>query len=100
MEKGLQEQLRQLQKENAELKRKLQLQRQVMSSRREEVNGHRLHCEVSVSDAVPCITLGITGNKKDYSDVLVHRLIGDKVTVLVDSKTKDVHAGNLVKELA
>ncbi len=38
--------------------------------------------------------LRITGNK-DYSDVLVLvAAIGDKVNVLVASKTKNVHAGN------
>ena len=50
---------------------------------------------------VPFVPLQITGNKKDYSDLLVLvAAIGDKVNVLVASKTKDLHAGNLVKELA
>ena len=49
----------------------------------------------------PFVPLRITGNKKDYSDVLVLvAAIGDKVNVLVASKSKDIHAGNLVKELA
>ena len=50
---------------------------------------------------VPFVPLRITGSKKDYSDVLVLvAAIGDKVNLLVASKTKDIHAGNLVKELA
>ena len=50
---------------------------------------------------VPFVPLPITGNKKDYSDVLVLvAAIGDKVNVLVASKTKEVHAGNVIKELA
>ena len=50
---------------------------------------------------LPFVLCQITGNKKDYSDLLVLvAAIGDKVNVLVASKTKDVHAGNLIKELA
>ena len=39
--------------------------------------------------------------QKDYSDVLVLvASIGDKVNLLVASKSKEVHAGNLIKTLA
>ena len=50
---------------------------------------------------MPFVLLQITGNKKTtlIFFVLV-AAIGDKVNVLVASKTKDLHAGNLVKELA
>ncbi|MFX3882813.1 DHHA1 domain-containing protein, partial [Streptococcus suis] len=38
---------------------------------------------------------------KDYSDFLVLvAAIGDKVNVLLASKSSDVHAGNLIKVLA
>ena len=57
--------------------------------------------QVSVSDAGALRTFADTWKQKDYSDVLVLvAAIGDKVNVLAASKTKDVHAGNLIKELA
>ncbi|CIV27263.1 alanyl-tRNA synthetase [Streptococcus pneumoniae] len=100
---GLQEQLRQLQKENAELKEKAaaaaagDIFKDV-----KEVNGHRyIASQVSVSDAGALRTFADNWKQKDYSDLLVLvAAIGDKVNVLVASKTKDLHAGNLVKELA
>ena len=100
---GLQEQLRQLQKENAELKEKVAAAAagDVFKDVK-EVNGHRyIASQVSVSDAGALRTFADNWKQKDYSDVLVLvAAIGDKVNVLVASKTKDVHAGNLVKELA
>ena len=68
-----------------------------------EVNGHRPIASQSfcIRMQVPFVPLRITGNKKTTPDVLVLvAAIGDKVNVLVASKTKDLHAGNLVKELA
>ena len=100
---GIQEQLRQLQKENAELKEKAAAAAagDVFKDVK-EVNGHRyIASQVSVSDAGALRTFADNWKQKDYSDVLVLvAAIGDKVNVLVASKTKDVHAGNLVKELA
>ena len=50
---------------------------------------------------VPFVRFADNWKQKDYSDLLVLvAAIGDKVNVLVASKTKDVHAGNLIKELA
>ena len=68
----------------------------------QEANGHRyIASQVSVSDAGALRTFADNWKQKDYSDLLVLvAAIGDKVNVLVASKTKDLHAGNLVKELA
>ena len=65
-------------------------------------NGHSfIASQVSVSDAGALRTFADNWKQKDYSDVLVLvAAIGDKVNVLVASKTKDVHAGNVIKELA
>ena len=54
-----------------------------------------------MSDAGALRTFADTWKQKDYSDVLILvAAIGDKVNVLAASKTKEVHAGNLIKELA
>ena len=65
-------------------------------------SGHSfIASQVSVSDAGALRTFADTWKQKDYSDVLVLvAAIGEKVNVLVASKTKDIHAGNLIKELA
>ena len=92
-----------MQKENAELKEKAaaaaagDIFKDV-----KEVNGHRyIASQVSVSDAGALRTFADNWKQKDYSDVLVLvAAIGDKVNVLVASKTKEVHAGNVIKELA
>ncbi len=100
---GLQEQLRQLQKENAELKEKAAAAAAGdVFKNVQEANGHRyIASQVSVSDAGALRTFADNWKQKDYSDVLVLvAAIGDKVNVLVASKTKDVHAGNVIKELA
>ena len=100
---ALQEQLRQLQKENAELKEKAAAAASgEVFKNVQEANGHSfIASQVSVSDAGALRTFADTWKQKDYSDVLVLvAAIGDKVNVLVASKTKDVHAGNLIKELA
>ena len=100
---GLQEQLRQLQKENAELKEKAAAAAAGdVFKNVQEANGHRyIASQVSVSDAGALRTFADNWKQKDYSDVLVLvAAIGDKVNLLVASKTKDIHAGNLVKELA
>ena len=100
---ALQEQLRQLQKENAELKEKAAASASgEVFKNVQEANGHSfIASQVSVSDAGALRTFADTWKQKDYSDVLVLvAAIGDKVNVLAASKTKDVHAGNLIKELA
>ena len=68
----------------------------------QEANGHRyIASQVSVSDAGALRTFADNWKQKDYSDVLVLvATIGDKVNLLVASKTKDIHAGNVIKELA
>ena len=67
-----------------------------------DVNSVRyIASQVSVSDAGALRTFADNWKQKDYSDVLVLvAAIGEKVNVLVASKTKDVHAGNLIKVLA
>lgn len=100
---ALQEQLHQLQKENAELKEKAaaaaagDIFKEV-----KEANGLRyIASQVEVSDAGALRTFADNWKQKDYSDVLVLAAsIGEKVNVLVASKNKAVHAGNLIKELA
>lgn len=100
---ALQEQVKQLQKENAELKEKAAAAAAGdVFKNVQEANGYRfIASQVSVSDAGALRTFADNWKQKDYSDVLVLvAAIGDKVNVLVASKTKEVHAGNLVKELA
>ena len=100
---ALQEQVKQLQKENAELKEKAAAAAAGdVFKHVQEANGHSfIASQVSVSDAGALRTFADNWKQKDYSDVLVLvAAIGDKVNVLVASKTKDVHAGNVVKELA
>ncbi|WP_303977175.1 alanine--tRNA ligase [Streptococcus danieliae] len=100
---ALQEQARQLQKENRELKEKAaaaasgQIFQDVA-----EANGLRyIAKQVDVADAGALRTFADTWKQGDYSDVLVLvAAIGDKVNVLVASRSKEVHAGNLIKELA
>ncbi|MBF0778057.1 alanine--tRNA ligase [Streptococcus cuniculi] len=100
---SLQEQLRELQKENVALKEKAaaaaagDIFKDV-----KEANGVRyIASQVEVSDAGALRTFADNWKQKDYSDVLVLvAAIGEKVNVLVASKTKAVHAGNLIKELA
>lgn len=100
---SLAEELRHLQKENAELKEKAAAAaaREVFKDVK-DVNGVRyIASQVSVSDAGALRTFADNWKQKDYSDVLVLvAAIGEKVNVLVASKTKDVHAGNLIKVLA
>ena len=99
----LQEQLRQLQKENAELKEKAAAAASSEVFKNvQAANGHSfIASQVSVSDAGALRTFADTWKQKDYSDVLVLvAAIGEKVNVLVASKTKEIHAGNLIKELA
>ena len=100
---GLQEQLRQLQKENAELKEKAAAAAAGdVFKNVQEANGHRyIASQVSVSDAGALRTFADQWKQADYSDVLVLAAhIGEKVNVLVASKSKDVHAGNVIKVLA
>ena len=100
---SLQDQLHKLQKENAELKEKAaaaaagDIFKDV-----KEVNGLRyIASQVEVADAGALRTFADQWKQKDYSDVLVLvASIGKKVNVLVASKSKDIHAGNLIKALA
>lgn len=100
---SLQEQLHKLQKENAELKEKAATaQAGDVFKDVKEANGLRfIASQVTVSDAGALRTFADNWKQKDYSDVLVlAAAIGEKVNVLVASKSKDVHAGNLIKALA
>ena len=100
---SLQEQLPKLQKENAELKEKAAAaQAGDVFKDVKEANGLRfVTSQVTVSDAGALRTFADNWKQKDYSDVLVlAAAIGEKVNVLVASKSKDVHAGNLIKVLA
>ncbi len=100
---SLQEQLHKLQKENAELKEKAAAaQAGYVYKDVKEANGLRcITSQVTVSDAGALRTFADNWKQKDYSDVLVlAAAIGEKVNVLVASKSKDVHAGNLIKVLA
>ena len=65
-------------------------------------NGVRyIASQVEVSDAGALRTFADQWKQADYSDVLVLAAhIGEKVNVLVASKSKDVHAGNVIKVLA
>ncbi len=99
----LTEQLRDLQRENAELKEKATAaQSGNVFKDVKESNGIRfIATQVSVSDAGALRTFADNWKQKDYSDVLVLvAAIGKKVNVLVASKSKAVHAGNLIKTLA
>ncbi|HEM2549202.1 TPA: alanine--tRNA ligase [Streptococcus suis] len=95
--------LRDLQKENASLKEKAAAAAagDVFKDVK-EANGIRyIASQVQVSDAGALRTFADNWKQKDYSDVLVLvAAIGDKVNVLVASKSADVHAGNLIKVLA
>ena len=100
---SLQEQVRELQKENASLKEKTAAAAagDVFKDVK-EANGVRfIASQVQVSDAGALRTFADNWKQKDYSDVLVLvASIGDKVNVLVASKSSNVHAGNLIKVLA
>ncbi|HFU4368836.1 TPA: alanine--tRNA ligase [Streptococcus suis] len=100
---SLQEQVRELQKENASLKEKAAAAAagDVFKDVK-EANGVRfIASQVQVLDAGALRTFADNWKQKDYSDVLVLvASIGDKVNVLVASKSSNVHAGNLIKVLA
>ncbi|MGT2894816.1 alanine--tRNA ligase [Streptococcus entericus] len=100
---SLQADYRDLQKENASLKEKAaaaaagDLFKEV-----KEANGLRyIASQVDVADAGALRTFADNWKQADYSDVLVLvAAIGDKVNLLVASKSANAHAGNLVKTLA
>ncbi|KPA56158.1 alanine--tRNA ligase [Streptococcus suis] len=100
---SLAQQVRDLQKENAALKEKAAAAAagDVFKDVK-DANGNRyIASQVQVSDAGALRTFADNWKQKDYSDVLVLvAAIGDKVNVLVASKSSDVHAGNLIKVLA
>ncbi|HFI0701342.1 TPA: alanine--tRNA ligase [Streptococcus suis] len=100
---NLQEQVRDLQKENASLKEKAAAAAagDVFKDVKETKGVRYIASQVQVSDAGALRTFADNWKQKDYSDVLVLvAAIGDKVNVLVASKSIDVHAGNLIKVLA
>ncbi|HFU3968572.1 TPA: alanine--tRNA ligase [Streptococcus suis] len=100
---SLQEQVRELQKENASLKEKAAAAAAGdVFKEVKEANGVRfIASQVQVSDAGALRTFADNWKQKDYSDVLVLvASIGDKVNVLVASKSSNVHAGNFIKVLA
>ncbi|HEM4049289.1 alanine--tRNA ligase [Streptococcus suis] len=100
---SLAQQVRDLQKENTALKEKAAAAAagDVFKDVK-DANGIRyIASQVQVSDAGALRTFADNWKQKDYSDVLVLvAAIGDKVNVLVASKSSDVHAGNLIKVLA
>ncbi|WP_105153175.1 alanine--tRNA ligase [Streptococcus suis] len=100
---SLAQQVRDLQKENAALKEKAAAAAASdVFKDVKDANGIRyIASQVQVSDAGALRTFADNWKQKDYSDVLVLvAAIGDKVNVLVASKSSDVHAGNLIKVLA
>ncbi|HEL1603372.1 TPA: alanine--tRNA ligase [Streptococcus suis] len=100
---SLAQQVRDLQKENAALKEKAAAAAAGdVFKEIKDANGIRyIASQVQVSDAGALRTFADNWKQKDYSDVLVLvAAIGDKVNVLVASKSSDVHAGNLIKVLA
>ncbi|HEL2093368.1 TPA: alanine--tRNA ligase [Streptococcus suis] len=100
---SLAQQVRDLQKENAALNEKAAAAAAGdVFKEVKDANGIRyIASQVQVSDAGALRTFADNWKQKDYSDVLVLvAAIGDKVNVLVASKSSDVHAGNLIKVLA
>ncbi|HEL2351847.1 TPA: alanine--tRNA ligase [Streptococcus suis] len=100
---SLAQQVRDMQKENAALKEKAAAAAAGdVFKEVKDANGIRyIASQVQVSDAGALRTFADNWKQKDYSDVLVLvAAIGDKVNVLVASKSSDVHAGNLIKVLA
>ena len=100
---ALTEQVRELQKEVAELKEKAAAAAagDVFKDVKESSGLRYIASQVSVSDAGALRTFADNWKQKDYSDVLVLvASIGDKVNLLVASKSKEIHAGNLIKALA
>lgn len=100
---SLQEQLRELQKENASLKEKAAAAAagDIFKDVKETKGVRYIAHQVEVSDAGALRTFADNWKQKDYSDLLVLvAAIGEKVNLLVASKTKEVHAGNLIKQLA
>ncbi|HFH9506389.1 TPA: alanine--tRNA ligase [Streptococcus pyogenes] len=100
---ALSDSLRDFQKENAELKEKAAAAAagDVFKDVQEAKGVRFIASQVDVADAGALRTFADNWKQKDYSDVLVLvAAIGEKVNVLVASKTKDVHAGNMIKELA
>ncbi|HGD4671815.1 TPA: alanine--tRNA ligase [Streptococcus agalactiae] len=100
---ALSDSLRDLQKENVELKEKAAAAAagDVFKDIQEAKGVRFIASQVDVADAGALRTFADNWKQKDYSDVLVLvAAIGEKVNVLVASKTKDVHAGNMIKGLA
>ncbi|HEL1759046.1 TPA: alanine--tRNA ligase [Streptococcus suis] len=100
---SLAQQVRDLQKENAALKEKAAAAAagDVFKNVKDSNGIRYIASQVQVSDAGALRTFADNWKQKDYSDVLVLvAAIGDKVNVLVASKSSDVHAGNLIKVLA
>lgn len=100
---NLTEQVKDLQKEIAELKEKAAAAAagDIFKDVKEAHGIRYIASQVEVSDAGALRTFADNWKQADHSDVLVLAAsIGDKVNVLVASRSKDIHAGNLIKELA
>lgn len=100
---AIQEELKASQKENDALAGKLAASQsdEVFKKVLVAANTSFIASEVAVPDANGLRNLADIWKQKDLSDVLVLvAKIGEKVSLLVASKTSEVKAGNLIKELA
>ena len=100
---AMQEELKAAQKENDALAGKLAASQsdEVFKNVLQAAGKSYIASEVTVPDVNGLRNLADIWKQKELSDVLVLvAKIGDKVSLLVASKTADVKAGNLIKELA
>ncbi|GBG95919.1 alanine--tRNA ligase [Lactococcus termiticola] len=100
---SLQEELKGLQKENESMAAKLAASQseEVFKNVQTAAGTSFIASQVSVSDANGLRSLADLWKQKELSDVLVLvAKIGEKVSLLVASKSADIKAGNLIKELA
>ena len=100
---AMQEELKAAQKENDALAGKLAASQsdEVFKNVLKAAGTSYIASEVAVPDVNGLRNLADIWKQKELSDVLVLvAKIGEKVSLLVASKTADVKAGNLIKELA
>ena len=100
---AMQEELKVAQKENDALAGKLAASQsdEVFKNVLKSANTSYIASEVAVPDVNGLRNLADIWKQKELSDVLVLvAKIGEKVSLLAASKTADVKAGNLIKELA
>ncbi|MFC3931953.1 alanine--tRNA ligase [Streptococcus dentapri] len=100
---NLNDSLRNLQKEMAGLKEKAAaaVAGDIFKDVKKVKGLRYIASQVDVADAGALRTFADNWKQQDYSDVLVLAAsIGEKVNILVASKSKEVHAGNLIKALA